>query len=113
MNPIVLLFIIILCGIIAGLITYLIIETRNKKKSNTFYVGGCEGTRWGCCPDGITPKYDPFGRNCRAPCVGDKSGGDVTYKCGETPVNPKYGFCSDGKTPRLGPTNFGCPSAEE
>ena len=28
-------------------------------------VGGCSGTRYGCCPDEITPKYNPHGTNCR------------------------------------------------
>lgn len=111
MNPIILLIVLILCGIIAGLIAYLILEAKKKKKTNTYLLTSCEGTRWGCCPDGITPKYDPEGRNCRAPCMGQKkkTGGDMITKCGE---EPKYGFCPDGVTPRMGPTDFGCPSGE-
>jgi hypothetical protein len=27
-------------------------------------VGGCSGTRYGCCPDNITPKVDEHGSNC-------------------------------------------------
>jgi hypothetical protein len=27
-------------------------------------MGGCKGTRYGCCPNGITPRYDPQGSNC-------------------------------------------------
>lgn len=27
-------------------------------------LGGCAGTRWGCCPDGYTARNDPFGTNC-------------------------------------------------
>ena len=27
-------------------------------------IGGCKGTRWGCCPDGVTGKVDPAGSNC-------------------------------------------------
>lgn len=27
-------------------------------------VGGCEGTRFGCCPDGFTSKANPRGSNC-------------------------------------------------
>jgi|13_taG_2_1085334.scaffolds.fasta_scaffold185490_2 hypothetical protein len=27
-------------------------------------IGGCAGTRWGCCPDGRTPRTDKHGRNC-------------------------------------------------
>ncbi len=25
----------------------------------------CRWTRWGCCTDKITPKYDPKGTNCK------------------------------------------------
>lgn len=31
-------------------------------------IGGCEGTRYGCCPDGITAKFDEEGSNCKDPC---------------------------------------------
>ena len=27
-------------------------------------IGGCKGTRWGCCPDGVTTKIDRSGNNC-------------------------------------------------
>jgi hypothetical protein len=28
-------------------------------------VGGCAGTRYGCCPGGVEPKRDAVGSNCR------------------------------------------------
>lgn len=27
-------------------------------------IGGCAGTRYGCCPDGRTPRINPMGTNC-------------------------------------------------
>ena len=27
-------------------------------------VGGCAGTQYGCCPDGITAKMNAYGTNC-------------------------------------------------
>lgn len=27
-------------------------------------IGGCSGTRYGCCPNNITPKIDNTGSNC-------------------------------------------------
>lgn len=27
-------------------------------------IGGCAGTRYGCCPDGHTPKMNYIGTNC-------------------------------------------------
>ncbi len=28
-------------------------------------IGGCAGTRYGCCPNGSTPKMNMIGSNCR------------------------------------------------
>jgi len=27
-------------------------------------IGGCAGTRYGCCPNGTTPRMNPIGTNC-------------------------------------------------
>lgn len=27
-------------------------------------IGGCAGTRYGCCPNNVTPKIDTIGSNC-------------------------------------------------
>ena len=27
-------------------------------------IGGCAGTRFGCCPNGRTPRANPWGSNC-------------------------------------------------
>jgi len=27
-------------------------------------IGGCAGTRYGCCPNGVTPRMNPLGTNC-------------------------------------------------
>jgi hypothetical protein len=27
-------------------------------------IGGCAGTRYGCCPNGTTPKANYLGSNC-------------------------------------------------
>ena len=28
------------------------------------HIGGCSGTRYGCCPNKITPKNNEYGTNC-------------------------------------------------
>ena len=28
-------------------------------------IGGCSGTRFGCCPNGVTSKINYIGSNCR------------------------------------------------
>ena len=44
--------------------------TKNKKSNDIDnsnivpVIGGCEGTRYGCCPDNITAKHDEIGSNC-------------------------------------------------
>jgi hypothetical protein len=35
-----------------------------KPKSNQL-IGGCEGTRYGCCPYSEIPKLNEIGSNCR------------------------------------------------
>jgi hypothetical protein len=27
-------------------------------------IGGCSGTRYGCCPNGVTARVNPLGTNC-------------------------------------------------
>jgi hypothetical protein len=50
-------------------ILYFIKERQDKKlkHNNPFFSDTCEGTRWGCCPDGITVRQDNRGTNCFAP----------------------------------------------
>jgi hypothetical protein len=31
---------------------------------DAYVVGGCAGTRYGCCPGGVEPKRDAVGSNC-------------------------------------------------
>ena len=75
--------------IILILIIILITQT-NKPLPRQIVVGGCSGTLWGCCPDEVTPKYDPQGTNCRRPHPNSQT----TYKhiiggCEST----RYGCC--------------------
>ena len=52
-------------------------------------IGGCAGTRYGCCTDGVTSKVNAQGSNCPAPTL---IGG-----CAGT----RYGCCNDGKTSKV------------
>ena len=54
---ILILFLIILCFLIYYYYTV-------NYKSYKPLIGGCAGTRYGCCPDKNTPKHDNIGSNC-------------------------------------------------
>ena len=61
------------------------------------WIGGCAGSRWGCCPDYTTTKYDAEGSNCvdrdeEIPCAGSW-----------------FGCCSDGQTHKINPQGTNCP----
>jgi len=71
-------------------------------------IGGCAGTRWGCCPDGSTPRADPLGTNCgqpwrpwhrrhrRRPWRPVRPAHHMIGGCAGT----RWGCCSDGVTPK-------------
>ena len=61
---------------------------KNNNKSKNHMLGGCEGTRYGCCPDGITASSQD-GSNCNGSSKNNMLGG-----CEGT----RYGCCPDGIT---------------
>ena len=80
-------FFAILLSFVIGLAVWAIIEAvQHKKKKNKIIVGDCKNTRWGCCTDGIVPKYDPMGTNC-IPHLGLGSGSN---KISNHPFNPPH-----------------------
>ena len=53
-----------------GVIIFLLsrMDTNSSQHNGTVYVkpiGGCAGTRYGCCPNGVTARRNPAGTNCR------------------------------------------------
>ena len=66
-NKILLIILIIILFMI--LINHIIIITPTQTQTTTQVVpikpiGGCAGTRYGCCPNGSTPKANYLGTNC-------------------------------------------------
>lgn len=37
---------------------------KQQQQHKQVLVGGCKGTIFGCCPNGITPKINQIGSNC-------------------------------------------------
>ena len=64
------LLIVILCFLILYTITHIKVITPTPPQPPYPYpypyeqVGGCRGTRYGCCPDNINAKHDTVGSNC-------------------------------------------------
>jgi hypothetical protein len=104
----------------------------HERERNHDIVGGCAGTRYGCCYDGVTAKVDDRGSNCphkprpkpepkpphKKGCAGEQYGccedGTTTRPCpkGMFPIfnssngvcaNSEFGCCSDGKTTAIAP----------
>ena len=63
---------------------------------STGLIGGCSGTRYGCCPDGVTAKVDEAGLNC--------PGSQPVGGCAGT----RYGCCPDGVTARVDAEGRNC-----
>jgi hypothetical protein len=39
-------------------------QPQNQNQNQNQMIGGCSGTRYGCCPDNYTAKIDVQGSNC-------------------------------------------------
>lgn len=60
-------------------------------------IGGCSGTRYGCCPNNMTPKIDVSGSNC---IINQKPVGG----CSGT----RYGCCPNKMTPKIDEYGSNC-----
>lgn len=59
--------IILLLLLIIGALAYFYHIKKNEKPKIVHVpvvVGGCKGTRYGCCPNGVTPRANVNGTNC-------------------------------------------------
>lgn len=72
----------------------------NTQGTNCNIKGGCEGTMYGCCPDYITAKENPLGTNCPLQLISNLNGG-----CEGT----KYGCCPNTTTPKINAQGTNCP----
>lgn len=95
-----------------------------RPRKNHEHIGGCAGTRFGCCDDGVTAKRNFYGKNCPSSpkphhhkdiiggCAGTQYGccdDNTTAKVDVNGTNcqniggcagTKYGCCDDGKSPK-------------
>ncbi|XP_013066274.2 uncharacterized protein LOC106054791 [Biomphalaria glabrata] len=69
------------------------------------HTGSCSYSKYGCCPDGITPAEGYGNKGCYAP-PNDYPTKPLTNVGGCK--NTRYGCCPDGRTPASGYGNKGC-----
>ncbi len=93
---------IIVLGII--LLALIILNNITVVPSPSPPVGGCAGTRYGCCPDGTTAKMNAYGTNCLPapypPPPPPPPGG-----CAGT----RYGCCPNSTIPKFNQQGTNCP----
>ena len=68
-NNILMIFLILLLLIILLKINVTIVDTQTVPvhvpvPAPIKPIGGCAGTRYGCCPNGVTARMNPAGTNC-------------------------------------------------
>ena len=70
------------------------------------WIGGCSGTQYGCCIDGITAKHDSVGSNCSLyPPPPPPPPPHLIGGCSGT----RYGCCNDGITAKHDDQGLNCP----
>jgi hypothetical protein len=99
-------------------------ERRHREHHDHEHIGGCAGTRFGCCDDGVTARRNLHGTNCPSSpkphhhkdiiggCAGTQYGccdDNTTAKIDVNGTNcqniggcagTQYGCCDDGKSPK-------------
>ena len=97
--------------IVLGIILSALIILNSIREPTPQQVGGCAGTQYGCCLDGVTPKMNIYGTNCSGyppppprpppPPPPQPIGG-----CAGT----RYGCCPNSTTPKFNPQGTNCPN---
>ncbi len=68
-NVVIIVLLLIIVIILVGALIHYSIQQRERKEKKGWWmykqlIGGCSGTRYGCCPDGRTARSDAQGSNC-------------------------------------------------
>ena len=58
-------FILIIVIMLVSIFAYYESSHGQVSEENNPSIYGCAQSRWGCCPDWLTYKQDPWGSNCR------------------------------------------------
>lgn len=74
---------------------------RPERRKRHEDIGGCAGTRFGCCDDGVTAKRNYYGSNCPPHPHHHK---DIIGGCAGT----QYGCCDDGVTAKKNKKGSNC-----
>jgi len=78
-------------------------ERKRRPRKNHEHIGGCAGTRFGCCDDGVTAKRNFYGKNCPS-SPKPHHHKDIIGGCAGT----QYGCCDDNTTAKVDVNGTNC-----
>merc|ERR1719163_235570 len=95
-------------GGIAGTGVAVFLQVPAPMEEKEMILGGCKGTRWGCCPGTDAAASGPNGEGCDATIVPMEEKAIIVGGCAGT----RWGCCPGTDGPASGPNGEGCEESQ-